>query len=110
MICLMLFLGMKRYVFDDGKLNSNHQFTIATVYNISYPVDGGPDADFQYCVNQVVYKDYITFNANQHKIKVGNKFILKYYPPNPKIARILLEQPFNSINGLNIPIDTCKGN
>lgn len=71
MVSLMLFLGLKRYVFDDEKLNSNYRFTIATVYKISYPVDGGPDADFQYCVNQVVYKDFISFNVNKQKITVG---------------------------------------
>lgn len=107
-VFLMLFLGVKRYVFDDGKLNSNHRFTIATVYKISYPVDGGPDADFQYCVNQIVYKDYISFNGNQQKIEIGSKFLLKYYPPNPKIARVLLDQPLDSVNSLNTKIDTCK--
>lgn len=108
MVSLMLFLGLKRYVFDDEKLNSNYRFTIATVYKISYPVDGGPDADFQYCVNQVVYKDFISFNVNKQKITVGNKFLLKYYPPNPKIARVLLDQPLDSMFGLKTRIDTCK--
>lgn len=107
-VSLMLFLGVKRYVFDDGKLNSNHRFKIATMYKISYPVNGGPDADFQYCVNQIVYDDYISFNTNQQKIKVGNKYLLKYYPPNPKIARVLLDQPLDSLVGLTIQIDTCK--
>jgi hypothetical protein len=104
----MLFLGIKRYVFDDNRLKSNHRFTIATVYKISYPVDGGPDADFLYCVNKVVYKDFISFNGGQHKIEVGNKFLLKYYPPNPKTSRILLVQPVDSIPDFKIQIDTCK--
>ena len=82
---------------------------IATVYKISYPVNGGPDADFQYFVNQIVYNDYISFNTNQQKIKVGNKYLLKYYPPNPKIARVLLDQPLDSLVGLKFQIDSCKG-
>lgn len=27
------------------------------------------------------------------QIEVGGEFILKYYPPDPKIARILLDKP-----------------
>lgn len=108
MVCLMLFLVVKRYIFDDGKLNSNHRFAIATIYKISYPSDGGPDAEFQFCVNQVIYKDYISFNVNEHKIEVGNRFLLKYYPPNPKIARILLDNPLDSSITTKPNIDTCK--
>jgi hypothetical protein len=109
MVCIVLFVVVKRYVLDEGRLNSNHRFTIATVYKISYPADGGPDADFQYCVNQVVYKNYASFNPNQQKNIVGKKFLLKYYPPDPKIARILLGKPLDSSVGLKIQIDTCRG-
>ena len=108
MVCVILFIILKRYFFDETKLRSNYKFTIATVYKISYPVDGGPDADFQYCVNQVIYKNYTSFNITLQKISIGNRFLLKYYPPNPKIARILLDKPFDSLLGLKMKIDICK--
>ncbi|MCU0376188.1 MAG: hypothetical protein MUF24_12855 [Chitinophagaceae bacterium] len=108
MVSLMFFLVVKRYIFDDGKLNKNHRFSIATIYKISYPADGGPDAEFQFCVNQLIYKDYISFNLNERKIELGNKFLLKYYPPNPKIARILLDNPFDSSITAKLKIDTFK--
>jgi len=108
MVFLLFFVVIKRYIFDESKLNSNHQFTQAIVYRISYPSDGGPDADFKYCVNQIEYKSYISFNPTQQKITVGNKFLLKYYPPNPKIARILLDNPLDSSITTKVKIDTCK--
>jgi hypothetical protein len=63
MICVVLFVVVKRYVFDKSKLNSNHRFTIATVYKISYPAEGGPDADFEYCVDKVLYKKLHIFQS-----------------------------------------------
>jgi len=108
MVFLLFFVVIKRYVFDESKLNSNYQFTQAIVYRISYPSEGGPDADFKYCVNQIEYKGYISFNPKQQKITVGRKFLLKYYPPNPNIARILLNKPIDSSFATQLKIDTCK--
>lgn len=102
-VCFVIVIAAKRYLFDENKINNNHQFTVATVYNISYPAEGGPDADYEYCVNNILYRDFISFNPKQRKIVAGSKFLLKYYPPNPKIARILLD----SIININVQIDTC---
>lgn len=108
MAIILLFVVIKRYVFDESKLNSNFKFTQAIVYRISYPSDGGPDADFKYCVNQIEYKSYISFNPTQQKITVGKIYLLKYYPPNPKVARILLNNPLDSSITNKLKIDTCK--
>ena len=93
MVGILLFVLIKRYVIDDNKLNSNYKLTEAIIYKISYPVDGGPDADFQYTVNKKVYKGYKQFDPRVQKITVGNKFVLKYHPPNPEIAKIFLDKP-----------------
>ena len=93
----MLFLIIKRYISEESKLQSSHKLTIATIFKISYPVDGGPDADFQYCVNGSMYRDFVGFNPKRYKIEVGTKYMLKYYPANPKIARILLDKPIDSV-------------
>ncbi|GGH71101.1 hypothetical protein HNQ91_003158 [Filimonas zeae] len=107
MVCLMFFLAVKRYVFDDGKLRSNRRFTIATVYRISYPAEGGPDADYQYCVNQVTYKNSASISTQKPQPVVGDKFLLKYYPPDPQVARILLDKPIDSLLISKMQIDTC---
>jgi hypothetical protein len=93
MVGFLIFLIIKRYIIDENKLTSNYKLTEAIIYKISYPVDGGPDADFQYIVNKKLYKGYKPFDPTTQKITVGNKFVLKYYPPNPKIAKILLDKP-----------------
>lgn len=108
MVIILLFLVLKRYVFDDGKLNSQYKFTQAIVYKISYPSDGGPDAEFKFCVDQIEYKSYILFNPTQQKVTVGKNFLLKYYPPNPKIARILLDKPLLLKTTTEQMINTCK--
>jgi hypothetical protein len=108
MVIIIIFVIIKRYGFDESKLNSNYKFTQAIVYRISYPAEGGPDADFEYCVNQLVYRGFISFNPTQQKIMVGKKFLLKYYPPNPKIARILLDSPLNSNSITKLKVETCK--
>ena len=109
MVGALLFVVLKRYVFDQNKLDSNHRFSVATIYNISYPVEGGPIAKFQYCINQVVYKNYKSFNSFKQKISIGDKFLLKYYPPDPNIARILLDKPLDSLLILKMHLDTCRG-
>ena len=95
MVVFLLFLGIKRYIIDENKLDTNYKITEAIIYKISYPADGGPDADFQYIVNKKVYNGYKPFDPTVQKIKVGNKFLLKYYPPNPKIAKIFLDKPLS---------------
>lgn len=37
-------------------MKSNHELTVATVYKILHPANGGPIAKFRYCVDQKVYK------------------------------------------------------
>ena len=108
MVCLILFVVVKRYVFDQGKLNSNHRYTIAIVSKLSYPAEGGPIADFQYCINRVEYKGYASFDSKKQKVAVGEKFLLKYYPPNPEIARIQLDMPLNSQIDSTIQLDSCE--
>ena len=93
MLGVMLFIFIKRYVYEDNLLIKSYQYTEATVYKISYPVDGGPDANFKFIVNNIEYKDYILFDSRYPKIKVGDKYMVKYYPSNPKIVRLLLDKP-----------------
>lgn len=108
MSCLLLFLFAKRYIVDDGKLNTQYRITVALVYEISYPVDGGPDAKYEYCVNHQIFKSYESFNNQRQKIKVGDKFLLKYYPLNPKIARIIFEKPVLSLHESKFVVDSCQ--
>lgn len=108
MISILLFMIIKRYLFDKNKLESNHKFTIAEVYQISYPVDGGPDADFIYCVNNKRYKDFTSINTYAHKIKKGDLFLLKYYPPDPKISRIILDKRLDSLRKSKTEVDICN--
>lgn len=96
MVGLILFIFIKRYVYEDNLLIENYQFAEATVYKISYPVDGGPDAEFKFTVNNIEYKDYKQFDSRYPKIKVGDKYMVKYYPNNPKIVRLLLDKPVNT--------------
>ena len=103
MVIILLFIFIKRYVYEDNLLIENYQYTEATIYKISYPVDGGPDTEFKYIVNNIEYKDYIPFDSRYSKPKVGDKYVLKYYPPNPKIARLLYEKPITT-NGPEILI------
>jgi len=93
MVGFLLFILIKRNIIDENKIESNFKFSEAVIYKIFYPVDGGPDAEFQYTVNKKIYKNRVTFNPINQKITVGNKFLLKYYPPNPNISRILLDKP-----------------
>lgn len=108
MLALIVFVVAKRYVFDKGRLTANHRFTVATVYKISYPAEGGPDADFEYCANGKIYRDYVSFNSNQQKISIGNKFLLKYYPSDPAISQILLNEPFDSTRKPDVDLVPCQ--
>jgi len=110
MVGIILFVVIKRYVFDGDKLSSNYKYTVAIVYRISYPADGGPDADFQYCVNNVIYKNFTSFNPDKQKVSVGDKFPLKYYPPNPKIARVFLDKPMESASISKMDVTVCEDN
>ena len=105
MIGFIIFILLKRYVFEDNKLAVEHKLTVATIHEIVYPVDGGPDAKFEYCVNQVKYFGNKMINIlNLEKTSVGKKFLLEYYPNDPKIARINLDKPLDSflISKLNL--------
>lgn len=109
-VFIMLYVFAKRYVIDESKLFSNHRFTIATVYKISYPVDGGADADYEYCVDKINYKGYEQFDPQKQKIKVGARYLMKYYPPNPKVARIIFDRLYDTSMKSEFLIDTCKAN
>ncbi|MBO9682935.1 MAG: hypothetical protein J7502_09755 [Flavisolibacter sp.] len=110
MVGIILLVVIKRYIFDADKLSSNYRYTVATIYKISYPADGGPDADFHFCVNHVTYKNFTSFNSDKQKVSVGDKFLLKYYPPNPKIARVFLDKPMDSISISKMNITFCEDN
>lgn len=109
MIGFIIFILIKRHVFEDNKLAIEHKLTVATVYEIVYPVDGGPDAKFEYCVNQIKYKGYKMINTiKPQKVSVGTKFLLEYYPPDPKIARIQLDKPLDSLLISKLSLNLCK--
>ncbi len=93
LVGILIFVVVKRNVVDESKLESNFKFSNAVVYNIFIPVDGDPLAEFKYIVDSVVYKGQVSFNPFVKKILIGNKFLIKYYPPNPKISRIFLDKP-----------------
>jgi hypothetical protein len=108
LIGFFIFIAIKRHVIEESKLLGEHRFTIATVNEISYGSEGGPDADFQYCVNGKVYKSFEPFDGSKYKITVGDEFLLQYYPPSPDIGRIIFDQPvFDSIH-LNLQIDNYE--
>lgn len=91
-VAFLLFIAIKRYVIEDNKLVNNHEFTEAKIFEITNGSEGSPVAEFQFTVKGKLYKSYYT-EDNFNQIKIGEKYLLKYYPPDPNIARILLDKP-----------------
>ncbi len=104
----LVFILVKKHVIDKDKLSANHRFTIATLYKISYPADSGPDADFEYCVNNKNYKHFSNFNPDGQTVSAGDRFLLKHLPQDPAVFQILFDKQFDNTSKPEVVIDTCQ--
>jgi hypothetical protein len=107
-LILFFYIAVKWLFINPGLLQKNHRYTIATIQSISYPADGGPDANFVYCINGKTYHRYADINVEKEKIIAGARFLLEYYPPKPSICRILFDKRITDTISLPNDLDTCN--
>src|SRR6266542_4127302 len=74
-------------------LENNYRYTICSINKIKSSVNGGPDACFNYTINNKTYEGLYDLGGLHPEVKIGQKYLLKFYPPNPKNAKFLIDSP-----------------
>lgn len=75
------------------KLKSQHRYTIGKILYIRYG-DNDPSANVVFYVNSKKYDGYIGTRWNK-EYKIGKRFFISFYPPDPKIFRVLTGENVN---------------
>ncbi|MCX6232466.1 MAG: hypothetical protein NTZ33_13095 [Bacteroidetes bacterium] len=92
-ILSMLLLLITYNIYRQKQLKSNYKFTVAKVIKIKAAADGGSQsAIFTYYVNDKYYEGFVPI-YNDTRIRIGNKFYIKFYSNNPNNSE-LTEIPF----------------
>lgn len=83
------FILLRPFVINPAKLNKNHRFTIGTVFKKRAPANGDVDAIVYFYVNGTQYDGAIGVGNFDHEVYVGDRYIVKFYPPDPNISRVI---------------------
>ncbi|RYD93390.1 MAG: hypothetical protein EOP50_11210 [Sphingobacteriales bacterium] len=108
-VCFLIFIVIKHYVIEENKIDTNYRYTLGKIYAFNYPVDGGPDAEFRYCVKDVGYKGSIQVNPYERKLSVGDTILVKYYVPDPALARGQYQNPVDKAEYKKFDSSGCTG-
>lgn len=91
-ISFFVFLIVYAFVLEPFLLMLSHRYTIATIKEIKGAGNGGPDAFFEYSVDGKSYKGFFDLGGQHSEVRIGNKYYLEYYPPLPKMAKIVIDK------------------
>ena len=76
----------------NSDLGKSHRYTIGTTTGkIKNIRSSGPDLNFTFSVNKIMYKGSKRFNDDGHITLKGGRYLVKYQPENPNNNEILLE-------------------
>jgi hypothetical protein len=104
-IAVLVGIFIKFGIIDHKRLYNNHRFTIATITRIESSDSGGPLADFYYVVMGKKYTGYLIL-GNKKDVKVGDRYYIKFYPPNPNTENLIMDKPVPiSIRTENAPVE-----
>ena len=81
---------------NDIRRNRNPKYTIGTIIEINYGVEGVPDVHVQFEVSGKEYKFWYPFEGLHKDLKTGKIFLIKYDELNPKNAKVLFDYNVNS--------------
>lgn len=89
-ITLVVGLMLINYFSKHNKLKNEQRYTIGTVYGFNKTGRGGTDILFKFTVNAKEYKGsrISPFTRDERLELLDKKFIVKFYPKNPKINGI----------------------
>lgn len=89
---ILYLVVLRPMVINPYLLSNNFAFTEAKIISKEGAVNGGPDYNFTYTANGKEYKGFFSEDT-RYNTKVGDCYWIKYYPPNPKNAKIYLDHP-----------------
>ena len=81
---------------EEKKLERSFKFTLAEITGFERSAEGTPYINYQYTVNDKEFYGYFTRIREFEYIKVGDKFLVKYFPKDPNIGRIQTDYPIFS--------------
>ncbi|HNW69557.1 MAG TPA: hypothetical protein PKI01_04080 [Bacteroidales bacterium] len=87
---LIIITIIAKYSFNKNTIEKNHKYSICTVQRFE-GVKGGFSVGYSFFV---LNTEYVVGEIVQdgNKSVVGNRFYVKFYPPNPKNSEILLDR------------------
>ena len=90
---LIAILGLPWYYYQGYKLRKNHRYTIATIYKTHWSLKSGKYADSKYVVEGIEYTCSADADALAGQELMGQRFVVEFHPPEPKIAELYLAAP-----------------
>ena len=88
----MFFIFIKPMIINHVILNGNSLRIKGKVMIKENSAEGGPDFRIFFYVNNKKYVGYLTYDT-RYSINVGDCFWVEYYPKNPNVNRVLIDEP-----------------
>ena len=87
---LVIFFFSIRGFVHEKKLKQFSKFTIGRITEISFPVEGGPMAEYTFQVNGKTFKGVFSIPSREKirpepQMMVNDKFLVKFFSDNPSI-------------------------
>ena len=89
---IFYFVIVKPLFLDPYLLRNSPRYTVGTIIAVESSAEGGPTAEYSYKVNGKIYKGIRNIDARE-TLKVGERYIVKFYVYNPDNANILVDEP-----------------
>ena len=79
--------------YKPNQLEKNHRYTVGRIFRLRSTAELGMVADFDYYVGKKKYSGSFTLEyVKETTQQVGERYYLKFYPPDPENCYILLEK------------------
>ena len=89
-IVTLYFFVAKPAIVDKILLQNNFKYTVGKAFAKESTAEGGMWFVYAYNVDNKEYKNGFS-ETTTYQTKVGDCYLVAYYPPNPKIAEINLD-------------------
>ena len=104
----LIYLGI-RHELIINEINKKLGYSVATIVSITSGSDGGPDANFKYCVSGKSYSGFM-FVENYNRIQKGQQYLLRFDINDPDKASIVLDSLITGTEDWlkGYKLDTCR--
>lgn len=91
LIIVFVVIIIKTLIIDPFSLSKNYRYTVCNVKKIVYPVEGSPMADYEFRFGESEFNGTSSFYP--YKVKIDERFFVKFYVKNPQNCQILFDIP-----------------